>query len=106
MYTRPATSLAYVIVSIGPRFAGVLVDPTVDTVEMAFTAEGVAPISGDWKAGSWETDTSLFEPIYYARCLVGPSGTTTLTAGVWDTYVRVTDNPEIPVLAVGQIRIV
>lgn len=106
MYSRPATSLAYVLVPIATKQSGVDVDPTSTTVEMAFTNEGTAPVSGDWKTGSWETDSSQFVPIYYARCLVGPAGTVTLTAQVWDCYVRITDSPEIPVMPAGQIRIV
>lgn len=105
MYTRPASSLAYVLVPIGTKQSGVEVDPTNDTVEMAFVAQGAVPGSSDWHAGSWETDTSQFSPIYYARCLVGPAGTVALTAQVWDCYVRITDSPEIPVLPAGQIRV-
>lgn len=106
MYTRPATSLAYVLVPIATKQAGVEVSPTADSVEMAFVDEGTAPVEDDWNQGSWETDTVSFTPIYYARCLVGPGGTIALTAQIWDCYVRITDAPEVPVLPGGQIRII
>lgn len=105
MYTRTAASLEYVMVPIAVKVSGTLFDPTADSVAMAFTAEGVDPVSGDWNTGSWETDATQFEPIYYARCLVGPGGTIALAAAVFDCYVKVTDSPEVPVLAAGQIRV-
>ncbi len=83
-------------------------DPTADTVAMAFVDEGTASsdiLSGDWNTASWETDNSLLTPIYYVRCLVGPSGTIDLAAQIWDVYVRITDNPEAVVLNAGQIRL-
>ena len=106
MYTRSVKSLEYVLVPIAVKESGNLVDPTADTVQMAFTNEGVDPLDTDWNAGSWETDSSQFQAVYYARCLVGPGGTITLTAQVWDTYVKIIDVPETPVLAAGQIRII
>lgn len=105
MYTRPASSLAYITVPIGAKFNGVAIDPTADVVQMAFVSEGTEPVEGDYRSGSWETDDSGFEPIYYARCLVGPGGTVTLSAQVWDCYVRITDTTEIPVFSAGQIRL-
>jgi hypothetical protein len=69
---------------------------------MAFTA-GTAtstPASLTFYAATWDTASSA----YYALCLVGPGGTTTLTAGIWTVWVQVTDNPEIPVINAGQIQ--
>jgi hypothetical protein len=59
---------------------------------MAFT-KGPTPVSGDWKTAEWETAGTK----RYARCLVGPGGTTTLAKGLWAVWVKLTDNPEIPV---------
>ena len=32
---------------------------------------------------------------------MGPGGEVTLAAGIWRIWVRVTDNPEVPVLRAG-----
>lgn len=104
MYTRSSASLEYVLVPIIVKEAGLVINPTADVVEMAFTNEGVAPVESDWKTGSWEADT--LDQLYYARCLVGPNGVISLAAQVWDTYVRISDQPERPVLAAGQIRVI
>lgn len=99
-------SLNYVRVPVAARAAGSVINPTTDTVAMAFTSPGVDPVSGDWKTASWETDSSTTPDTYFARCLVGPSGTLALMAGTYDVWVRVTDNPEVPVELVGQLEIV
>lgn len=106
MLTQSAASLEYVRVPVAARSAGVAVDPTGDTVVMAFLAGAGAPESGDWKTASWDTDSSTYPPTYRAQCLVGPAGAVTLTAGVYSVWVKVTDSPEVPVLRAGQIKIV
>lgn len=65
---------------------------TGDIVEFAFPQEFVAPVAGDWDAGAWVAGTS-----YDARILVGPGTSVVLAPGGYDCWVRVTDNPEIPV---------
>ncbi|HXF71143.1 MAG TPA: hypothetical protein VNO79_00850, partial [Actinomycetota bacterium] len=57
--------------------------------------------TADWKAASWETDTSVTPNRYYARVLVGGQGTGAtieLAPGVYTAWVRITGNPEKPVL--------
>lgn len=100
-----ALSLEYVRVRVQASEAGAAVDPSGNTVVMAFVAEGVAPVSGDWKTASWETDTTTNPDTYFARCLVGPAGTVTLTAGIYDVWVRVTDSPEIPAIRSGNVEV-
>jgi len=79
-------------------------DPTADTVQFAFTAQGAVPAVGDWKTGSWETVTG--PPTQYkAKCLVGPGGTIELAKGVYEVWVKITDNPEQPVLTVDTLTI-
>jgi hypothetical protein len=73
-----------------------------DGAAMAFPSRGVAPVSGDWKTAAWETDSTTTPATYYARLLVGPGGTA-YQAGTYDVYVKVTDNPEIPVLLAGEL---
>lgn len=96
-------STEYVRVQVQAREDGADVDPTGDTAEMAFTTGG-APQSGDWQTASWETDSTVTPTAYYARCLVGPAGAATLTAGLWTVWLRVTDNPEVIVRRCGTLR--
>ena len=78
-------------------------NPTADTVTMAFTAAGVDPVLGDYKTASWETDATTTPSTYYARCLVGPGGTVTLAAGTYEVWVKITDSPEVPVKRSGTL---
>ncbi len=94
--TVSALSLVYVHVPV--RDVLFDTDPTGDTVAMAFPTVGTAPASNDWNSAAWNTDATTTPPTYFARCLVGPAGTVTLTAGVYDVWVRLTDDPEVPVL--------
>jgi hypothetical protein len=93
-----AASLMYLLVPVtAPR------DPTADAVQMAFSPaydpdlEQTGFVSAGWQApaipnqdGSWTA---------YARCLVGPGGTVALPVGNYKIWTKVTDSPEIPVLA-------
>lgn len=89
-----STSKEYVPVPVTFRSEGVFVDPTDDVVEMAFVPFDVAePSSSDWNTASWETAAG----VYLARCLVGPAGAVQLDAGRYRIFIRVSDNPEIPV---------
>lgn len=92
-------SKEFVKVSVRVVKNGVDIDPTADTVEMAFTT-GSEPQSGDWKAATWETAEG---PVYFARCLVGPGGTIQLTDGSYKVWVKVADSPEVPVRDVGKL---
>jgi hypothetical protein len=98
-------SKEYVRVQIEALASGLFVNPTPDTVEMAFPVASTDPVGGDWKAASWETDATSNPTRYFARCLVGPGGTVALTDGLYDVWVRVTDSPEIPVKNAGQLEV-
>lgn len=56
---------------------------------------------GDWQLADWETISGR----YYARCLVGPGGTVTLAVGNCNVWVKVTDNPEVPIMPAGTLTI-
>jgi hypothetical protein len=99
-------SLEYVRVRVAATSAGAAVNPTSDAVSMAFIAGAAAPVSGDWKTASWDTDATTTPVTYRAQCLVGPSGTVTLAAGTYTVWVKVTDSPEVPVRRAGQLRVV
>jgi hypothetical protein len=104
--TMSHLSTQYVQVPIQAIVAGQAYDPTSDTVQLAFMTAWGAPGSGDWKAGTWDTSTA--PGIYLAQCLVGPGGTTTLAAGDYAIWVKITDSPhsaEVPVIQAGTLTI-
>lgn len=108
MFTIPASSLVHVMVPVAAKRNGVAVDPTSDTVQMAFLDEDpetASPASDDWKTASWETNSAVTPNQYEAKCLVGTGGATTLTSGTWWVWVKVTDSPEAPVIYSGRIRV-
>ena len=82
---------------------GVPADPRGDAVTFAFKPPGQAPASGDWIAGSWDPDG----PPYLAQIVTGPApgAAAVLPGGVWSIWLKVTDNPEIPVRVTGQLII-
>ena len=96
----------YYLVPVSATKAGVPYNPTSDAVAFAFMPQPTqVPGGGDWVTGSWDTNTSSILYPYNAKCLVGPSGTTTLGIGTYYVYVRITDSPEIPVEIAGQLQI-
>lgn len=96
----------YILVPVAATKAGLPYNPTSDTVQFAFMPTPTqVPQSGDWQTGAWDTDTANVLYPYTAKCLVGPSGTINLGIGTYIIYVKITDNPEIPVLIAGQLAI-
>jgi hypothetical protein len=99
-------STQYVLIPVAATKAGVSYNPTGDTVQFAFMPLATqVPQVSDWVSGSWQTDSSSLLYPYLAQCLVGPAGTITLGLGSYYIYIKVTDNPEIPVLVTGQLQI-
>jgi hypothetical protein len=90
-----STSLEYIRSKVTAEENGVAVDPTSYAVSFAFATVGEDPIT--FYSGTWEQDGTE----YYARCLVGPAGTATLTDGRYDVYVKIQAGTEIPVKYVG-----
>jgi hypothetical protein len=83
-------------------------DPTGDVVSFAFVTREAEPQGGDWVTGQWETET-LVTPngtvhIYRALGLIGPTAKV-LARGTYDVYVKIVDNPEIPVRFVGILEV-
>lgn len=103
-----AASLDYIRAQVSARESGAAVNPTGNAVAMAFTATDTAPAAAasDWKAASWDTDTTTTPATYRAQCLVGPGGTVELTAGTYYLFVKVTDSPEAPILPCGVVKVV
>lgn len=99
----------YVRIWVQATKNGAVYNPTTATVAVAFTLGGVDPVTADWTAGAWETDTDVPgtpSTRYYVVLLVGP-GTSgkVLAEGIWSVWVKITDSPEIPVRNVGTLTI-
>jgi hypothetical protein len=70
-----------------------------DVVEFAFMLNGNDPASLDWKTGAWGAAN-------VARIMIGPGTAAALVAGnQYQVWVRVTDNPEVPVLKVDALNV-
>ena len=81
-------------------------NPTSFPVSFAFMPQATqVPKDTDWAAGSWETVPGNLLFPYSARCLVGPTGTITLTTGVYVAYVKISGSPETDVEIVGYLEI-
>jgi hypothetical protein len=90
----PAISVEYVRVAVtGPTG----VDLGELDVALAVVADGQIPVTDDWKVGTWIGSS--------AAVLVGPGTLLELGQGTYDVYVKITSDPEIPVLPSGSIHI-
>lgn len=87
--TISSRSTVYVKAPVAATIAGVTVDPTADTVTMAFCSAGARPTDADFITATWETVTDGNATTYLARRLA-----TTLTAGRYDVWVHVVHSPE------------
>lgn len=95
-------STAYVQTSVQASVGGTPYDPTSDSVAFAFVPPGTRPVSDDWQAGSWDTNPAG-TPL--AQCLVGPADGVELARGLYGVWLRITDNPEVPIAPVGTLQI-
>lgn len=91
-----SASRQYVRVPITEASGG---NPTGDTVTLAFPSPNSEPVT--FYTGSWLTASG----VYFAQCLVGPGGTVVLPVGFYDVYVKIGDNPEVPVLLSGLLEV-
>lgn len=99
-------STQYILVPVAATKAGSAYNPTGDVVQFAFMPNEVQqPVTADWVSGGWDTVTGGQIYPYNAKCLIGPSGSTALTFGNYVIYLKITDNPEIPVQTAGQLTI-
>lgn len=96
--TVSASGSEYVRVPLAASIPGQAVDPTGDSVYLAFQSTDT-PVSATWNAGTWE---GPFGGVYYVRVLVG-SGGVALSAGTYYVWVKVVDNPETIYRSCGQV---
>jgi hypothetical protein len=95
---------SYVQVPIQAILNGESYDPTNDPVVLAFMANWALPGSSDWNGGSWSDSTA--PGIFLAQCLVGPANSgVALDQGTYTIWVKITDNPEVPVINAGTLTI-
>jgi hypothetical protein len=97
-------SCQYVVVPVTAEDNGSIYNPTSDVVQLAFTVGyGVKPGDSDWLAGEW--DDNPVQGIYYnAKVLIGP-GANVLAPGTYTSWIKITDNPQIPVKQCGTVII-
>ncbi|TYK45177.1 hypothetical protein [Actinomadura decatromicini] len=92
MLIIPSTSREYIHVPV----SGATADQPVELAVVDIGAE--EPAEDDWvPADVWDGST--------AKLLIGPGGTLLLADGAYRVWVRVTAEPEIPVLRSGLLRI-
>ena len=98
-------SRQYVQADIAATLQGQPYNPTADLVEFAFTTANDRPTT--WYTGGWDgTNTIPGSSAYRAQVLVGPVSTgPTLAPGTYTVWIRITDNPEQPIIPVGQLNI-
>jgi hypothetical protein len=98
-------SRQYVQAHVDVTVSGEPYDPTADLVEFAFTVVGGRPAT--WYTGGWDGTVPIpGSNAYRAQVLVGPGSTgPTLTPGRYTVWLRITDNPEQPVMSVGQLAV-
>jgi hypothetical protein len=104
-YEISALSRVYIRARIIATINGATHDPTGDVVKMAFIPSGAAPTTGDFQQAIWETDATTNPVTYRSLCLVGPGGTVTLAVGTYRVWVQITDNPEVPVMLAGTLKV-
>lgn len=94
-------STEYVQAHVSTTLNGLPYDVTDGTVEFAFMADEDQPTEGDWTTAEWETAG----PDYYGRILVGPEGAATLGVGSYESWIRVTIDPQTVVEPTGSVLI-
>jgi hypothetical protein len=93
-------SLEYVQCVVQVSAGNEAYNPTADEVQFAFVQGSSYPST--WYTGSW---TQNLQSQYVAQCLIGPAGTVTLTPAQWTVWVKITDDPEIPIRTAGTVTI-
>ena len=94
-----STQLIQVPVQV--TYEGAPFDPTSDVVQFSFVVGSAAPAT--WYSGSWQT---TIQSNYLAQCLVGPNGgVVSLVPATYTIWLKITDDPETPVLPCGSVQI-
>lgn len=97
------TSTQYYSTAITPS-PGVAYDPTADAVSFCFlTDPSLTPQTGQtWTAGRWQPGGG--PRTFVAECLIGPANSgLVLAAGDWYPWMKVGDNPEVPIVRCPEV---
>lgn len=99
MLMIPASTQEYVYVPL-TAWSGDVEDPTALPVAVAIVPAGAEPAAGDYTAGTWVTDTSGHRArVLWQTAVPSPQPHTT-----YEVWLRITSNPETPVLRAGKLR--
>jgi hypothetical protein len=93
-------SLEYLPIKVTAFKLGAAYDPTSDPVQIALPIINTDP--SVFKNATWQTVGSDS----VAEILIGPGGDFELDLGDYDIIIKITDNPEIPVLRAGRLSII
>lgn len=94
-------STQYIQVPVTALESGLPVNPTSNTVSIAFVLGRLNPVTADWQTGTWQT--SSVNGQYFAQVLVGPDGAVTLTEGAWTVWLQVVASPETVIIQTGSL---
>lgn len=99
VYQQRYDSIEFVPVIVEAAPAGQVYDPTGDSIQYQFVARGANPSPSGWHPGAWEIITNGNTPQFRALCLAGPGQVYVPAQNtlVW-LFIKITDNPEVPVL--------
>lgn len=100
----PSISSEYIRVRVTAFEAGALVDPTANPPAWAFETDRATEPSS-FTNGSWETDNTGPDPVYWARIQVGPGGDIVLTDETYYAWLQINFPPELVKRQVGRIAI-
>ncbi len=106
MVTRSVLDTEYLTYPVQAIVGGLPYNPTADVVQFAFMPQpaNTNPSTGDWHTGTWVTTGTN---TYLAQILVGPAaGGTPVTTGIYNTWIKITDNPEVPVAQIDVLTII
>ena len=102
-YTQSVLSTQYIQIPVTVEAASPY-NPSNDLVQFAFPPLTYPPTAPSvWYTGSWSTFPG---PQYRVQCLVGPvNGGVSLALGSYQIAVKITDDPEVPVLYPSTLEI-
>ena len=96
-------STEYVKAAVAATIDGAVVNPTSDTVTVAWMRPSNEPGDSDYASASWETDATTNPDTYLARRLITAGD---LAVGPWVMWVKVAHSPETIVRAAGVFEVV
>lgn len=109
MITRSVLDTEYLAYAEQVLVSGLPINPVADVVQFAFMPNpaNANPGTTDWHSGQWYTTGLGGTNAYFAEILVGPgAGGVALAVGLWNVWVKILDNPQVPVRLVDTLQIV